>query len=48
MLRTFARDRRANIAVLFALSLVPVLAAVGAAVDYSRWSDARRSGAGCA
>jgi len=43
MLRTFARDRRANIAVLFALSLVPVLAAVGAAVDYSRWSDARRA-----
>jgi Flp pilus assembly protein TadG len=43
MLKRFIRDRRANIAVLFALSLVPVIAVVGAAVDYSRWSGARQA-----
>jgi Flp pilus assembly protein TadG len=32
----FAKDRRANILPMFALSLLPVLGLVGAAVDYSR------------
>jgi Flp pilus assembly protein TadG len=31
----FRRDRRGNIAVIFALSLLPLLSAVGCAVDYS-------------
>lgn len=32
----FRRDRRGNIAVTFALAIMPVLAGVGCAVDYSR------------
>ncbi|MDB5559935.1 MAG: hypothetical protein JWQ36_2869 [Enterovirga sp.] len=35
LLRTFGTDRRGNVAVMLALSAVPLLAAVGAAVDYS-------------
>jgi Flp pilus assembly protein TadG len=35
-LRRFGRAREGNIAVVFAFSLVPVIASVGAAVDYSR------------
>jgi Flp pilus assembly protein TadG len=31
----FARDRKANIAVIFALAVIPLLGFVGAAVDYS-------------
>ena len=34
--RRFRRDRSGNIAVLFALTLVPVMSAVGCAVDYTR------------
>ncbi len=35
-LRRFAGAREGNIAVIFALTLLPVIASVGAAVDYSR------------
>lgn len=34
-IRSFGRDRRANIAVLFALALLPILGFVGAAIDYT-------------
>ena len=33
--RRFSEDRRGNIGIMFALALLPVLATVGAAVDYS-------------
>src|ERR1700676_4640663 len=32
----FRRDQRGNVLMLFAITIVPVLAGVGAAVDYSR------------
>ena len=35
-LRAFARAREGNVAVLFAIALIPVVAATGAAVDFSR------------
>ena len=35
-LKRFGRDRRGNIAVIFALSCMPVLTAIGCATDYSR------------
>ncbi|PZA11087.1 pilus assembly protein [Rhodopseudomonas palustris] len=38
----FRRDRRGNIAVIFAIALVPLISAVGCAVDYSR-ANALRS-----
>src|SRR3954468_12074241 len=38
----FRRDRRGNIAVMFAIVLIPMLAAVGGAVDYSL-ANAQRS-----
>ncbi|TWA92310.1 TadE/TadG family type IV pilus assembly protein [Bradyrhizobium stylosanthis] len=41
LLSRFAADRRGNIAVIFALSLVPLLSFVGAAVDYSLAARAR-------
>ena len=34
--RAFRRDQRGNIAILFALSLIPLIGMVGAAVDYTR------------
>jgi Flp pilus assembly protein TadG len=37
--RTFRTDRRGNVAILFALVLVPVLGLIGLAVDYSRASS---------
>src|SRR5689334_10474049 len=37
----FAGDQRGNIMILFALSLIPVMGAVGAAVDYSRANSVR-------
>ena len=40
-LRRFGPDERGNIAVIFAIVLVPVLSFVGAAIDYSRASRAR-------
>jgi Flp pilus assembly protein TadG len=35
LLERFRRDRSANIAVIFAIAVLPILAAVGTAVDYS-------------
>lgn len=40
-LRGFAGDRRGNVAVMFAVLLVPLLGAVGAAVDYSIAANTR-------
>jgi Flp pilus assembly protein TadG len=39
----FACDNRGNIAVIFAIALVPIISFVGAAIDYSRASSARTS-----
>jgi len=36
LVRRFARDRRANVAMMFGLSLVPLLVATGAGVDFAR------------
>jgi Flp pilus assembly protein TadG len=41
MLSLFFADRRAGVAPIFALALVPIIGSVGAAVDYSRASAAR-------
>jgi Flp pilus assembly protein TadG len=41
--RRFLRDSRGNVAVLFAVALVPILTFVGAAIDYSRANAARSS-----
>ena len=41
--RQFAAADRGNIAVLFAIALVPILSFVGAAVDYTRANAARTS-----
>ena len=41
LLRRFARNDRGNIAVLFSIALLPILGFVGAAVDYTRASNAR-------
>ena len=38
---TFAQDERGNIAIIFALVLMPLLAGVGAAMDYSKAADVR-------
>ncbi len=37
----FSVDMRANIALIFAFAIIPIIAATGAALDYSRWVDAR-------
>ncbi|EJN07100.1 Flp pilus assembly protein TadG [Bradyrhizobium sp. YR681] len=39
--RRFARDRRGNIAVIFAFSCVPLITVVGCAVDYARATQIR-------
>lgn len=39
--RDFARETRGNVAVLFGLSLVPLIGFVGVAVDYTRANNAR-------
>lgn len=39
--RSFGKDSNGNISLLFGLSLIPMIAAAGAAIDYSRASDAR-------
>jgi len=41
--RRFACDRGGNIAVLFAIALIPILTFVGAAIDYSRANAAKSS-----
>lgn len=40
-LRRFARDERGNIAVIFGVALLPLIVAIGVAVDFSRASRAR-------
>lgn len=37
----FLRDRSANVAVIFAIALIPLLGAVGSAVDYTIASNQR-------
>ena len=41
LVRRFRRDQRGNVAVIFALSLVPVLSCIGCAIDYSRATQMR-------
>ncbi|MHC4047235.1 TadE/TadG family type IV pilus assembly protein [Bradyrhizobium sp. 23AC] len=41
IIRRFVQDRRGNIAVIFALACVPLITAVGCAVDYSRATQTR-------
>ena len=41
LLSSFTSDRRGNIAVIFALSLLPILSFVGAAIDYSMATRAK-------
>jgi Flp pilus assembly protein TadG len=40
-LRNFCRNEKGSVATIFALALIPVMTAVGAAVDYSRANAAR-------
>jgi Flp pilus assembly protein TadG len=40
-IESFSRDQRGGVAILFALLLLPLMAAVGAAIDYSRASNVR-------
>jgi Flp pilus assembly protein TadG len=40
-LRSFLKDRRAGVAPMFALAVIPVIGLVGAAVDYSRANSLR-------
>src|SRR5436305_15276935 len=37
----FRRDSSANVAVIFALALVPIISAIGCAIDYSRATQLR-------
>ncbi len=37
----FRADQRGNIAVIFAISILPILGLIGAAVDYTRANNAR-------
>jgi Flp pilus assembly protein TadG len=39
----FRKDQRGNIAVIFAIALLPILSFIGAAIDYSRANRARSS-----
>lgn len=39
--RTLAGDRHGNVGIMFALTMVPIIGLVGAAVDFSRASNAR-------
>src|SRR3954462_8169210 len=41
LLNEFGRAREGNLAVIFALSALPLIAAIGAAVDFSKVSDVR-------
>lgn len=41
--RRFGRDDQGNIAIIFAIAIVPILSFVGAAIDYSRANAARSS-----
>jgi len=42
-LAEFGRSEGGNIAVIFAIALVPILTFMGAAIDYSRANSARSS-----
>jgi Flp pilus assembly protein TadG len=42
-IRRFLRDRDGNVAMIFAICLVPLLVGIGAAVDYSRLADAHET-----
>ena len=35
LVRAFGRDRRGNVAIIFALAILPILAGVGSAIDYA-------------
>ena len=35
LLASFGRDKRANVAVTFGIAVIPIIAAVGMAVDYT-------------
>jgi Flp pilus assembly protein TadG len=37
----FAKDKRGNVAMMFAIATIPIVGAVGAAIDYSRVSEVR-------
>jgi Flp pilus assembly protein TadG len=39
--KDFSSDKKGNVAIIFALALLPVIAAIGMGVDYSRLSDAK-------
>lgn len=39
----FATDERGNVAIIFAIAVLPILGLIGAAIDYSRASSARTS-----
>jgi Flp pilus assembly protein TadG len=41
LLGRFRRDQRGNVAIIFALSLIPVLSSIGCAIDYSRATQLR-------
>ena len=41
LLKRFVSDRSGAAALIFGLSLIPIVGLIGAAVDYSRVSDAR-------
>ncbi|HEY0236546.1 MAG TPA: TadE/TadG family type IV pilus assembly protein, partial [Afipia sp.] len=41
ILSRFGDDKRGNVAVIFAITLLPILGLIGAAVDYSRANNAR-------
>jgi Flp pilus assembly protein TadG len=43
LISRFRRDQRGNIAVIFVIALIPILTAVGCAIDYSRASRALSS-----
>src|ERR1051325_12218590 len=42
-IRQFRRDQEGQVAVIFGLALVPIIAGVGAAVDYSHGNQVRTS-----
>ena len=41
LVRRFARERRGNVAIAFALSILPVVGVVGAAIDYSHGNQVK-------
>lgn len=42
MTKTFARDNKGNVAMIFGLMAIPVLGLVGTAIDYGRASSFRQ------